>query len=62
MGPTTAFGLHFYSIRGRNGSLYLTGEQGTVWRLDTATQRIVAVPTPYKGTLFGLVVRRRIAA
>lgn len=48
--------LHFYSIRGRNGSLYLTGEQGSVWRLDTATQRIVSVPTPYKGTLFGLVV------
>lgn len=40
--------LHFYSIRGRNGSLYLTGEQGTVWRLDTATQRIVLQRHPVR--------------
>lgn len=48
--------LHFYSIRGRAGTLYLTGEQGAVWRFDKASQRFVAAPTPYKGTLFGLVV------
>lgn len=48
--------LHFYSIRGRAGALYLAGEQGAVWRFDKAQQRFVAAPTPYKGTLFGLVV------
>lgn len=48
--------LHFYSIRGRAGSLYLTGEQGAVWRFDKASQRFVQAATPYKGTLFGLVV------
>ncbi|MDD3352049.1 YCF48-related protein [Zoogloea sp.] len=48
--------LHFYSIRGRDGSLYLTGEQGAVWRYDAAQQRFVLAATPYNGTLFGLVV------
>lgn len=47
--------LHFYSIRRGGKDLYLTGEQGMVWRLDAATQRFAAMPTPYKGTLFGLV-------
>ena len=30
-----------------------------VWRLDETTQRFVAIPTPYKGTLFGLVTAGR---
>ena len=47
--------LHFYAMRGDAQGLYLAGEQGAVWRLDAASQRFVAVPTPYKGTLFGLV-------
>lgn len=47
--------LHFYAIRGGAEGLYLAGEQGMVWRLDAATQRFEAVPTPYKGTLFGVV-------
>lgn len=48
--------LHFYAIRGGDNGIYLTGEQGMVWRLDAASQRFVAIPTPYKGTLFGLVI------
>jgi photosystem II stability/assembly factor-like uncharacterized protein len=51
--------LHFYAIRGGASGLYLAGEQGMVWRLDEATQRFVAIPTPYKGTLFGLVTAGR---
>ena len=51
--------LHFYAIRGGAAGLYLAGEQGMVWRLDEATQRFVAIPTPYKGTLFGLVTAGR---
>ncbi len=47
--------LHFYAMRGSAGGLYLAGEQGMVWRLDPATGRFLAIPTPYKGTLFGLV-------
>jgi photosystem II stability/assembly factor-like uncharacterized protein len=48
--------LHFYAIRGSAHGIYMVGEQGMVWRLDTAKQRFVAMRTPYKGTLFGLVV------
>jgi photosystem II stability/assembly factor-like uncharacterized protein len=48
--------LHFYSITGDGGgAIYLAGEQGKVWRLDQATQRFVKIPTPYSGTLFGVV-------
>lgn len=48
--------LHFYAIRGAASGIYLAGEQGMVWRLDSAAQRFVALPTSYKGTLFGLVL------
>lgn len=48
--------LHFYSIRGSDGQIYLTGEQGSVWSLDAATKRFVARPTGYDGTLFGSIV------
>ena len=47
--------LHFYAIRGGPHGVYLVGEQGMVWRLDAASQRFVAMRTPYKGTLFGAV-------
>lgn len=48
--------LHFYAVRGRRGRVFLAGEQGMVWRLKDDAKRFVPVPTPYKGTLFGLVV------
>jgi photosystem II stability/assembly factor-like uncharacterized protein len=48
--------LHFYAIRGGVNGTWMVGEQGMVWRLDAATQRFVAIHTPYKGTLFGLVI------
>jgi photosystem II stability/assembly factor-like uncharacterized protein len=47
--------LHFYAVRRGGQDIYLTGEQGMVWRLDATAQRFVAMPTPYKGTLFGMV-------
>jgi photosystem II stability/assembly factor-like uncharacterized protein len=47
--------FHLYSIRNVAGQLYLTGEQGMVWKLDPAGQRFVAIQTPYNGTLFGMV-------
>jgi len=49
--------LHFYAVRGRKGRIFLAGEQGQVWRLDTAAKKFLPAATPYKGTLFGLVVR-----
>lgn len=48
--------LHFYSIQGRGDALYLTGEQGMVWRYQADQQRFVALRTPYQGTLFGVIV------
>lgn len=47
--------FHLYSIRNIAGEIYLTGEQGMVWKLDRASQRFVGIQTPYKGTLFGMV-------
>lgn len=48
--------LHFYSIRGENGRVLLTGEQGVVWQLDATGTRFEPIQTPYKGTLFGSVI------
>ncbi|HUG21833.1 WD40/YVTN/BNR-like repeat-containing protein [Piscinibacter sp.] len=48
--------LHFYAVRSSARGTFLAGEQGMVWRLDPQGQRFEAVATPYKGTLFGLVV------
>jgi photosystem II stability/assembly factor-like uncharacterized protein len=48
--------LNLYAIRGQGDEVYVVGEQGMVWRLDQQSRRFVAVPTPYKGTLFGAVV------
>jgi photosystem II stability/assembly factor-like uncharacterized protein len=47
--------LHFYAVSGIDDQLYLTGEQGKVWRHDTASGRFVAADTPYSGTLFGVL-------
>jgi len=48
--------LNFFAIRGRGERVFITGEQGKVWRLDPQAQRFVAFATPYSGTLFGLHV------
>lgn len=51
--------LHFYGVRGLGDVVYLAGERGMVWRWDKSSGRFVAVPTPYSGSLFGLVVTPR---
>lgn len=52
--------LHFYSVRRSGDQIYMTGEQGVVWRLEATTNKFVRIPTPYKGTLFGAVVTRDV--
>jgi photosystem II stability/assembly factor-like uncharacterized protein len=47
--------LHFNAVVAREGTLYLAGEQGMVWRLSAGADRFVSMPTGYAGTLFGLV-------
>ena len=46
--------LHLYAVRAAGGSVFVTGEQGLVMRLDAAAGRFRAVQTPYKGSYFGL--------
>lgn len=47
--------LHFYSIRGQGGRLYVVGEQGLVAHLDTGAQRFSTIPSPYVGSFFGVL-------
>lgn len=47
---------HIYSVSGSAGQLYLTGEQGRVWRRAAQGTYFESVDTPYNGTLFGAVV------
>jgi photosystem II stability/assembly factor-like uncharacterized protein len=48
--------LHFYAIQTDGKDTYLAGEQGLVWRVDTAKGTFTPLQTPYNGTLFGLIV------
>lgn len=51
-------GYHLYALQGSaNGDLYAAGELGLLLQLDRASQRFVAVPTPYKGSFFGVLVK-----
>ncbi|HWT80802.1 MAG TPA: YCF48-related protein, partial [Candidatus Methylomirabilis sp.] len=46
--------FHLYAIRPVGGELYLTAEQGTVFKLDQKAGRFTAIKTPYVGTFFGI--------
>jgi photosystem II stability/assembly factor-like uncharacterized protein len=48
--------LHLYGVKGRGDQVYLTGEQGKVWRLDHPGERFVQLDTSYNGTFFGLLL------
>ncbi|MDD2733866.1 MAG: YCF48-related protein [Desulfuromonadaceae bacterium] len=45
---------HLYSIRPVANELYLTAEQGTIFKLDPKSGRFKAVQTHYSGTFFGI--------
>ena len=45
---------HLYSVRPIGGELFLTAEQGTVFKLDRKRGRFEAIKTPYVGTFFGI--------
>lgn len=46
--------MNLYAIRPAAGALYVAGEGGTVLKLDPATQRFVATPIEYTGSMFGI--------
>ncbi len=47
--------LHLYGIRAVGDEVYIVGELGLLLRLDRASGRFRALPTPYPGTWFGLL-------
>lgn len=47
--------LNLNGVRGIGGKLYITGEQGIVFRFDVDSGRFVKSETGYSGSLFGIV-------
>lgn len=52
-------GMHLYQLRGQGSQLLLAGEQGLIQLFDPATQRFKSLPSPYHGSLFGVVANSR---
>lgn len=48
--------MNLHAVRGSGGEVYLAGEQGLLLKLDRAKQGFVALPKPYPGTYFGVLV------
>jgi photosystem II stability/assembly factor-like uncharacterized protein len=46
--------MHLYAVRAVGDNVWIAGEQGLLLKLDRASNRFVAVPLPYQGTLFGV--------
>jgi len=47
--------LNLNNVRVVNGAVYIVGERGAVYRLDSATQRFTTLSTSYAGSFFGIV-------
>lgn len=47
--------LHFYTIAGVAGEVYIASERGKIFRLDRTLRQFVRLDTGYSGGLFGLV-------
>jgi photosystem II stability/assembly factor-like uncharacterized protein len=50
--------LHLYSARFVNGSLFIAGEQGLLLKSADGGASFEALPSPYKGSFFGLLATR----
>ncbi|WP_243689147.1 WD40/YVTN/BNR-like repeat-containing protein [Geotalea toluenoxydans] len=46
--------FHLYAIRPVGKDLFITSEQGTVFKLDQTKKRFTALKTAYAGTFFGI--------
>ena len=46
--------MHLYGLAERNGTFYISGEQGVLLRLEPGQQRFEKIETPYTGTYFGI--------
>ena len=45
---------HLYAIKAVGSDLYICGEQGNLFKLDTKSDRFKEIKTPYTGTFFGI--------
>jgi photosystem II stability/assembly factor-like uncharacterized protein len=50
-------GYHLYGISASGSDLYLAGELGLLLKLERASGRFIAVPSPYQGSFFGLLTK-----
>lgn len=48
-------GQHLAALSKVDGELYIASERGTVFHLDKASQRFVALNTGYQGSFFGII-------
>jgi photosystem II stability/assembly factor-like uncharacterized protein len=55
---TNPKGLHLYGLRPAGGSLFLVGEQGMLFRSTDHGETFKQIPSPYKGSFFGLVASK----
>lgn len=51
-----ARGNHLYQVRVRGRDILIAGEQGVLFRSQDGGDSFAAIPTPYAGTYFGVVV------
>jgi photosystem II stability/assembly factor-like uncharacterized protein len=52
--------FHLYAIRNVGSDLFITGEQGSVFRLDSKSGQFKTVKTPYAGTFFGITGKKGV--
>jgi photosystem II stability/assembly factor-like uncharacterized protein len=50
--------LHLYGVRAVNGQWFIAGEQGLLMKSADAGVSFSALPSPYKGSFFGLLAAR----
>jgi photosystem II stability/assembly factor-like uncharacterized protein len=48
---------HLYAIKPIGSDLFVTGEQGSLYKLDGRSGRFKTIKTPYSGTFFGITGR-----
>lgn len=48
---------HLYGISASGGDLYIAGELGLLMKLERGSGRFGALPTPYKGSFFGVLTK-----
>jgi photosystem II stability/assembly factor-like uncharacterized protein len=51
-------GLHLYTVRWTGGNIVIAGEQGLLMKSADAGASFVTLPSPYKGSWFGLIAAR----